>query len=89
MMNETEGERRSNLIRTDGSMACISKIMSESLHDRKLVAFRMYDPHEELTVRGVVDQFDTLNQRFMVDGEWFRVGDIKETALEDGEQAIR
>ncbi|MDQ6420812.1 YolD-like family protein [Paenibacillus sp. LHD-117] len=60
----------------------VSRAVSESLLRRRQVAIRLYHPAELLTVIGIVDRVDELKRRFMVDGEWFPIGDIEGATLE-------
>lgn len=54
----------------------IERAVSASLTYRTPITLRLYDRFEDLSVIGVVDRVDTLKQRVMVDGEWFRLADI-------------
>lgn len=61
----------------------ISRAVSESLLRRQPIAIRLFHPVELLTVIGIIDRVDELRGRFMVDGEWFPIGDIENAVLED------
>ncbi|REK76433.1 YolD-like family protein [Paenibacillus paeoniae] len=60
----------------------VSRVVSESLLRRQPISVRLFHPVELLTVIGIVDRVDELKGRFMVDGEWFPIGDIEGAALE-------
>ncbi|MFD1952724.1 hypothetical protein ACFSL6_00645 [Paenibacillus thailandensis] len=57
--------------------------MAESLQLRRVIELRMYEPFEELVVRGVVERVDQYDGRFMVDGEWYKVRDAEGATVED------
>lgn len=61
----------------------VARCVSESLQQRRQVAMKLFHPAEELTVIGIVDRIDQLKGRFMVDGEWFAMGDIEGAEIEE------
>ncbi|WP_312890858.1 hypothetical protein [Paenibacillus endophyticus] len=60
----------------------ISQLVEASLKHRQLIKLLMFHETEELEVSGVVDRVDQLQNRFMVDGEWFMIRDIEGASLE-------
>lgn len=59
----------------------VSRAVADSLRHRQPVAVQLYHPEELLTVIGVVDRVDQQKRTFMVDGEWFPIGDIEGASL--------
>lgn len=55
----------------------VSQALELSLKHRMQIKLRMYHPYEALEVIGVLDRLDQNNSRFMVDGEWFEIGNIE------------
>lgn len=54
----------------------INSTISWSLHARKPIRLKMFDPYEELIVEGVVDRANRLLGKICVDGEWFLIADV-------------
>ncbi|WP_028611105.1 YolD-like family protein [Paenibacillus harenae] len=61
----------------------VARSVTESLQQRQQIKLRLFHPIEELTVIGIVDRVDQLKGRFMVDGEWFPIGDIEGAVIEE------
>ncbi|NIK75703.1 hypothetical protein FHS15_000803 [Paenibacillus castaneae] len=61
----------------------VSRSVTESLQQRQPVTLRLFHPAEELIVSGIVDRVDQMKGRFMVDGEWFAIGDIEGADMEE------
>ncbi|WP_138751667.1 YolD-like family protein [Paenibacillus sinopodophylli] len=61
----------------------VARSVTDSLQQRQPITLRLFHPLEELTVIGIVDRIDQLKGRFMVDGEWFLIGDIEGAAIQD------
>lgn len=59
----------------------ISRAIGESLQLRQQITIQLFHPVELLTVIGIIDGVDKQNGRFMVDGEWFPIGDIEEAVI--------
>jgi len=79
-----ELKRRERIEIDNQEWQSISRMVCESMQLRHLITIRMYHPFEELQIIGIVDRVDTINNRFMVDGEWFLLLDI-EKAESEGE----
>lgn len=81
-INEWSGEtmRRERVQLDEQEWDHVSRAVSDSLQHRQPIIVRLYHPEELLTVIGVVDRVDPLKGRFMVDGEWFPVGDIEDAS---------
>ncbi|MFD1953717.1 YolD-like family protein [Paenibacillus thailandensis] len=78
-----QSKRRPRVELDESEWELISRAVAESLQLRKVIELRMYDPFEELVVRGVVERVDQFGSRFMVDGEWFKVQDVEGATVED------
>lgn len=78
-INEWSGEakRRERVQLDEQEWDHVSRAVSDSLQHRQSIIVQLYHPEELLTVIGVVDRIDPLRRRFMVDGEWFPIGDIE------------
>ncbi|WP_424765845.1 YolD-like family protein [Paenibacillus sp. sgz302251] len=61
----------------------VARCVTESLQQRQQITLRLFHPIEELTVIGIVDRIDQQRGRFMVDGEWFLIGDIEGAVIEE------
>jgi len=80
--NFKELKRRQRIELDDQEWQDISRIVYESMQQRRLIAIKMYHPFEDLQIVGVVDRVDPINKRFMVDGEWFPIRDIEGAGFE-------
>lgn len=69
--------KRERIYLDDQELEHISMTLLESLRQHILIAFKLYDPFEQLQVTGIVERIDRSIGRFMVDGEWFILGDIE------------
>jgi hypothetical protein len=78
MLNQQhETTRRQRVVLDEQEWEEISAAVAESMELRKEIKLRMYHPFEEVEVIGIVDRVDQHGSRFMVDGEWFKIGDIE------------
>lgn len=73
--------RRSRIELDEQECQLISCMMSTSLKLRKQISITLFHPFEQLQVIGIVDYIDHLQNRFMVDGEWFSIADIESAQL--------
>jgi hypothetical protein len=72
-----ELNRRERIYLDEQVWSDISLAVAESMERRKPIRLTMYDPFEQAEVAGVIDHVDQPGGRFMVDGEWFKIGDIE------------
>ncbi|MDQ6419937.1 YolD-like family protein [Paenibacillus sp. LHD-117] len=61
----------------DQELEAIGRRLTESHQLRVLVTVKMYHPTEELQIVGMVDRIDRQRGRFMVNGDWYALGDIE------------
>lgn len=69
--------KRQRVYLDDQELEQIGRRLIESLNKRTIVEVRMYDPREQLRVVGIVDRIDRQRGRFLVNGDWFILGDIE------------
>jgi hypothetical protein len=72
-----ESTRRQRAVLDEQAWEEISAAVAESMDLRKEIKLRLYHPFEEVEIIGIVDRVDQHGSRFMVDGEWFKIGDIE------------
>jgi hypothetical protein len=77
-----EQKKRSRIELDEQEWAIISQLVEASLKSRQEIVLQMFHATEELEVRGIVDRVDQLQNRFMVDGEWFSIRDIEGASIE-------
>lgn len=51
-------------------------VLLESFGMRTVAEIRLYHPHEECKVIGIIDRVDGYTRTFTVDGESFKLADI-------------
>jgi len=72
-----ELQKRQRVQLDDQEMEIIGNRLTASLQGRTEVTVKLFDEWEQLEVKGIVERIDIHTQRFMVDGEWFKLGDIE------------
>ncbi|WP_343855729.1 YolD-like family protein [Paenibacillus motobuensis] len=77
-----EEKRRERPIFDEQFAEQIGRFLAETHRTKTPVNLRMFDPFDDVRVIGIIERLDTLNRRFMVDGEWFRVADIVELGMD-------
>ena len=77
-----ELKRRERRELDEQEMEEAERLLSSSLEVKRVVRIAMFHPYEQTEVIGIVERIDTLQQRFMVDGEWFPLRDVQGVAAE-------
>ncbi|WP_138751818.1 YolD-like family protein [Paenibacillus sinopodophylli] len=77
-----DDKKRKRIELDEQEWAIISQLVEASLKSRQEIKLQMFHATEKLEVIGIVDRVDQLNERFMVDGEWFKIRDIEGASIE-------
>lgn len=78
---QQQKQRRTEL--DEQEQVLINHALQQSMRHRITLSIHMYDPYEELNIVGTVERIDKQLQRFMVDGEWFSLRQIKSLEMDN------